>query len=582
MNVKQSPNKKTGRTYLSIVRSYRDKETGKPRATTVESLGYIDELQKEHEDPVAHFKEVARKMTEEENERRKVTISFDMEETLDADTNDRKNVGYAAILKIYHELDLDRFLNNKARHEGFEYNTNSIMMLLVISRILSPGSKLKAFEDKGRYFERFDFSLMDIYRALSHFATISEELQRHVNDRISAAYGRNTNVVYYDVTNFYFEIDEEDELRKYGFSKEGRRDPIVQMGLAMDADGIPLHYELFRGNMPDTGTFRSVIGEVRRKYDTGRIVVVADMGIISGDNIFYLVGGEKREKALNGYVMSFSVRGGTDKFKEYVLDPAGYTDGSGKPIGDKAEYIVKSRMEAREIDVTMESGKKKKMIVYEKQVVFWSKKYAGKAKADREKVISKANALISNPVRYKNSTSYGAAKYVMNLDVDQNTGEVIETGKALSLDTEKISEEAKYDGYYAIVTSELDMPDGDIIDTYRGLWEIEETFRVTKGALEARPVYLSREERINAHFLSCFLALVIMRLLQKRTGKQYSCEAIADCLNRISCSKEQDNIYLFDYRSQISDAIGEALGMDFRKKRRRLSEIKNIIAKSKK
>ena len=315
MNLKVS-RRKDGRTYLSIVKNYRDKNTGTSKTATVKSLGYLDELEKEYDDPIAHFKEIARKMTEEEKAKKKLTLNINMDEEIDQNTDNRKNFGYAAILKIYHELELHRFFNNRARNEDFKFNTNSIMMLLVISRLLSPGSKKKAFEEKGRYFERFDFSLVDVYRALSHYAKITKEFQRHLHGQIKEKYGSNTNTIYYDVTNFYFEIDEADELRKYGKSKEHRPNPVVQMGLAMDNDGVPLHYELFAGNKLDKETFRSVIGEVRKNYDTGRIVVVADMGVITGDNIYYLTGGKNR----NGYVFSFSVRGGTEDFKSYVLD----------------------------------------------------------------------------------------------------------------------------------------------------------------------------------------------------------------------------------------------------------------------
>ena len=575
--------KSNGRTYLSIVHGYREKGTGKAKSRVVQSIGYLDDFLDKYEDPVAHFRGVARQMTEEEKKRRKVTMTIDMDEELPPVTDNRKNLGYAAILKIYHRLGLQRFLNNKARHEGFEYNTNSIMTMLVVSRLLSPGSKIKAYMEKGRYFERFDFTEADMYRALSHFSKIAKEMQRHINEQITASYGpRDTRTVYYDVTNFYFEIDKEDELRKRGYSKERRRDPIVQLGLAMDADGVPLHYELFPGNVPDKSTFRSVIGEVRRNYDTGRIIVVADMGIITGDNIYYLVGGEKRESALNGYVMSYSIPGAPGTFQQYALDMEGYRGSDGKPAGEGAEFIIKSRMDAREIYVTMDNGKTKKKTVYEKQVVFWSKKYADKARAEREKVIQKAKAMVTEPGKYTKATAYGAAKYVMNIDYDEATGEVIAKGSALLLDEAKIREEEKFDGHYAIVTSEIDMPDAEIVDTYRGLWEIEESFRITKGAIEGRPVHVSRRDRIEAHFLTCFIALVIMRLLQKHTGRQYSCDRIVDCLNRISCSEEQDNIYLFDYRSEISEAIGKSLGIDFSKKRLRLSEIKHIVAGSKK
>lgn len=577
MNLKVS-RRKDGRTYLSIVKNYRDKDTGTPKTATVKSLGYLDELEEEYDDPIAHFKEVARKMTEEEKAKKKLTLSINMEEELQQGADDRKNFGYAAILKIYHELELHRFFNNRARNESFQFNSNSIMLLLVVSRLLSPGSKKKAFEEKGRYFERFNFALADVYRALSHYAKIAKEAQRYLHEQIAKEYGRDTKTIYYDVTNFYFEIDKADELRKFGPSKEKRPNPIVQMGLAMDADGIPIHYELFSGNKLDKETFRSVIGEVRKNYDTGRVVVVADMGIITGDNIYYLTGGKNR----NGYVFSFSVRGGTKAFKSYVLDEEDYYSPDGKPVNEDTEFKIKSRRIARDINVTMKDGRTVKKTVYEKQVVFWSKKYADKASAEREEVVKKAMELVKDPKKYSKATSYGAAKYVKDLEFNKETGEVLEGKKRPYFDSDKLDEEKKYDGYYAIVTSELQMTDKQIIETYRGLWEIEETFKVTKGAIEARPVYVSRKERIGAHFLTCFIALVIIRILQKKTKRRYSAEKIVECLNKIACSNEQDNLYLFDYRSEISDAIGSAVGIDFTRKRLRLSEIKNILAESKK
>jgi transposase len=578
MYLKKTYRKESGRTYLVVAQKYRNPKTNISTDRTIKSLGYLDDLKKEYDDPIAHFKEVARKMTEEENAKKKLTLTINMDEPLAQGTDNRKNFGYTAILKIYHELGLHRFFNNRARNEDFKFNTNSIMMLLVVSRLLSPGSKKKAFEEKGHYFERFNFSLADVYRALSHYAKIAKEFQRYLHGQIAEKYGRDTKTIYYDVTNFYFEIDEADELRKYGRSKEHRHNPVVQMGLAMDKDGIPLHYELFPGNKLDKETFRSVIGEVRKNYDTGRVVVVADMGVITGDNIYYLTGGKNR----NGYVFSFSVRGGTEAFKNYVLDSEGYVGTDGKPAGEDAEFKIKSRRIARDIKVTMTSGKTAKKTVYEKQVVFWAKKYADKARAEREEVVKKALDLVADPKKYNKAITYGAAKYVKHLEFDKETGEILEGKQRPLFDADKLAQDEMYDGYYAIVTSELGMSDGEIIDTYRGLWEIEETFRVTKGTLEARPVYVSREDRIGAHFLTCFIALVIIRLIQKKTDRRYSAERIIKCLNKIACSNEQDNLYLFDYRSEISDAIGDSLGIDFTRKRLRLSEIKNILASSKK
>lgn len=573
--------RKNGRTYLYIEKSYRDKSIGQTRHTLVRSLGYVDELEKDYPDPIAHFREVARLMTEEEKKNRSASFQINMNETLEQDAPGTMNLGYAIPVAVYHELGLDTFLRNRSRGERFEYNVNSIMLLLVISRILSPGSKKKAYEEKGRYFERFQFSLDNVYRALTYFSKISEDLQRHLRAGIRAKYGSDTSIVYYDVTNYYFEISKPDEQRKYGKAKQNRKKPIIQMGLAMDRDGIPIHYETFPGNKLDKETFRSVIGEVRRNYDTGRIVVVADMGIITGDNIYYLIDG-KPEKPRNGYVFSFSVRGGTDAFQEYVLDEKGYTDKEGKRLKEDADFKIKSRVTYRDINVTMSNGKIAKKTVYEKQVVFWSKKYYVKAQAERAEVLAKAEALISDPKKFTKATSYGAAAYVTNLEYDKKTGEILDTGKHLELNAKKIAEDEQFDGYYAIVTSEIDMPVSQVIETYRGLWEIEETFKITKSDLASRPVYVRDFDHINAHFLTCFIALTILRLIQKRTEKRYSAEAIIDCLNKIQCIHEQENVYLFGYRSALSDVLGQLFGIDFSKKRRYLSDIKKILGDAKK
>ena len=199
LNVQTKPN---GRKYLLIFKGYRDPDTKKPRNKLIKSIGYLDELEKQYDDPIAHFREVARKMTEEEKESKHIPLKLSMDEDLPPETDNRKNYGYAAIMKIYHELDLHEFFAARARYQRFEFNTNSIMLLLVVSRILSPGSKKKAFDEKGRYFERFDFELADIYRALSHFATISDQTQKFMHEQIAGKYGRDTGVVYFDATNF--------------------------------------------------------------------------------------------------------------------------------------------------------------------------------------------------------------------------------------------------------------------------------------------------------------------------------------------------------------------------------------------
>jgi transposase len=355
----------------------------------------------------------------------------------------------------------------------------------------------------------------------------------------------------------------------------------VQLALAMDADGVPLYYKQFPGNTHDSKTFIPVFKEVCVKFTPERVIAVADMGCTSSDNIYFLKGGD-RDKRVNGYVFSFSIRKGADELKQYVLKDDGYTDNDGKPLEKNYDYKVKSRIAVRQIKITMNSGAKKSKLIDEKQVVFWNKKYAQKAQSEREECIKKAHDIISDPKKYNKDSVHGAAAYIKNISYDKKTGEVIEdTGKKLQFDSEKAIEDAKYDGYYCVITSELDMPAQRVIEIYRGLSDIEDNFKVSKSNLEIRPVYVSRDERINAHILTCFISLVITRLIQKKTGHCFTPEQIITNLNNISCSLEEENIYLFDCRNSITDAIGLTFGIDFTKRRLPLNKIKNILAISK-
>lgn len=582
MSYRLSKQSKAKGIYLTIEKKFWDKEKKMARGKHYQSLGYLHDLQKDYPDPIAHFKEIVNQMNADEKENKKLTLEIDLNEKLPAESHTRYNMGYAVIMKIYHELDLDRFLNNKARHETFEYNSNSIMTLLTITRILHPSSKKRAYEYKDMFFERFDFELHDIYRSLSHFSRIGAEFQRFISDQINAKFGRDNSLMYFDVTNFHFEIDETDDLRKRGKEKNNRPDPIVQMALATDADGIPLYYKLFPGNTHDSKTFIPVFKDVCIRFAPDRVIAVADMGCTSSNNIYFLKGGD-RDKRKNGYVFSFSIRKGTEKFKKYVLDDTGYADREGIALKEGYDYKIKSRLEVREIQITMKNGSQKSVLIDEKQVVFWSEKYANKARAEREETVKKALDIIANPQKHNKNTAHGAAAYIHNITYDKKTGEVYaEEGKKLIFNEEKANEDAKYDGYYCIITSELEMQDQCVIEIYRGLSDIEDNFKVSKSDLDIRPVHVSREDRINAHVLTCFISLVILRIIQKKTSYKFTPEQIIDCLNNISCSLENTNLYIFDYRSKISDYIGKAFDIDFTNKRLHLNEIKNILASSKK
>lgn len=561
---------KNGRIFLSIVDGYYDKDKGYSRTITVEKVGYLDELEKQYEDPISFFNERVQMLKQKKAERiSPVSMEFSHDEKLTYSQDYRKNFGYTVLSQIYHELEIDKFLKNKQRSSKIDFSSNDIMKLLVFSRLLYPASKKKTFENRTRYFEKQNYSLDDVYRCLSFFYKHSSALQVKLNERIKKLYGRKSDLVYYDVTNYYFETDTIDDLRKKGVSKEHRPNPIVQMGLFMDNLGIPITFELFPGNTNDCLTLRPGLSRIQKEYDLGKIIVVADKGMTTGDNIHYTLSGK------HGYVFSKSIRGADKEFKQFVMDEDGYT-------WYGSEYKRKSRLYPRTIQVTSRNGKKIKKVVDEKQVVFYSEKYAKKAKVERAKTITKAMDIIQNPSKYTRSSTYGAAGYVKNIMFDKETGEVLSPQKLLELDLERLQAEEALDGYYAIVTSEYKETDDRIIDIYRGLWRIEESFRVTKSDLEARPVFVSREEHIHAHFLTCFIALTIARIIEHKLNHKYSIGRILESLSKSECSHMKQNYYLFDYFDETLEHLGPIFHIDFSKRIRSLGEIKKIFAATKK
>lgn len=575
MYLKKSKNNKTGRTYLYIADGYHDREKGYTKTITVQSLGYLDILEKQYDDPIAHFSEIVKQMNEDKkNQNLSIPMQVSLNENLELNTNNLYNFGYSALSKIYHELEIDKFLISKFKARNFsEYKINNIMKLLVFGRCLYPDSKKSTYENKDIFFENTDFSLKEVYNALTYIEPFKESLQSYIYDHIQEQYKPKNECIFYDVTNYYFEIDDNDDFRKKGVCKEHRPNPIVQMGLFMDSLGLPMCYGLFPGNTNDCLTLKPMVQKLQKNYSIGKVIVVADKGLNTGKNIVY-------QKAIgNGYVMSLSVRGANKELKDYVLNEEGYV------YNKEKTYKKKSRRYPREIEYTKTvNGKeeKTKTTVDEKQVVFWSADYAKRAKAERQPAIDKAKDLIGNIRKYNKKNCYGASKYVKHLVFDKNTGEIIEAKSQLSLDEEKITEEEKLDGYYMIVTSEMEKTDDEIIDIYRGLWRIEETFKVTKSELEDRPIYMSTQEHIEAHFLTCYLALILCRVLQHKLDKKYSVEKILDSLKSCTCSHIENNYYLFNFFDEVLRDIGNVINIDFSKKYMRLQDIKKILSETKK
>ena len=604
MYVKRSGYK--GKTYLSIVEGYRI--DGKVRHKTIEKLGYLEDLEKQYDDPIAHFREIAKQMNKENI--KEYTIKNLDTKIIDSSSR-TQNLGYVALREIYKELDLDQFFKDKNKNLKIEFDLNKIFSLLVYSRIMYPSSKKETFEKRDRFFENFDgFELEDVYRSLDYFNQYKEEIETLIWEKTKDTYKRNTDNLYYDCTNYYFEInyndtdlvDEEGNIIQKGYRKRGpeknhRPDPIVEMGLLMDSTNIPLCYDLFPGNESEKLSLLPITRKAKAKANCklGRTVIVADRGLNTSDNIYFLAG-QNHNSNLDGYIYGQSVRGADEEFKNWVLDQKNYieeivTNEDGSPEtfrqmifednvfkGYEKKNVIfkhKSRIYPKEINVTIDkkSKKKKKVRTDQKQMVYYSQKYADKQKRDRNQMIERAKDLIAHPQKYNRVTASGSAAYINNIKFDKTTGAVAD-GLSLSLKLDKIKEEEKYDGYYSIVTSELNMSDQELRNKYRGLSKIEDTFKITKSELDARPVLVWTNEHIESHFLTCFVALVITRLLEKKLGHKYSIHKVIESLKNYNSIPIEHNLCIQNYNDEIITELGKIYNIDFTRKYLTLSKIK--------
>lgn len=582
---------KNGRINMSIVHGFRDPVTKKTRHKVLENLGYVDEYLDRYADPVAHFKEVVcirnLEMKEEEAGKEIPLGSVYADELMEEKEDAMRLLGFLPLSSIYHELKLDQFLVNRQRSKDMDYSLNDVMQLLVYTRVLAPGSKRASFLQKETLAGSFNCDWYDVYRALDYFAGFRDDLLLHLHEQVRINYKRNTDVVFYDVTNYYFEIDQEDDFRRKGFCKHNTRNPLVQMGLLIDSDAIPITYRLFKGNTHDSQTMMPLLQETRKAYGLGRIITVADKGLNSGDNVAFLMAKG------DGFIFSQKIRGADQALQKYVFDPEGYVEVKGvvkqadewtEETGnqDVPAFRIKSRCYPQEFWVTHADDKKRKVPLDVKQIVCYNELYAKRQKHKRAEILEKSQKIIAHPERYNKKDAGGALRYVKNIEFNSETGECINTKRIPYLDLDKIVEDEKYDGYYAIITSETKMPDHEVAKAYHGLWEIERSFRITKTNLESRPVYLSRENRINAHFLTCFIALLILRLLCKRLEGKYAPEQVIKSLKKYQVCFLKDNVFRLTYYDPIMQDLGNALNLTLNRRFLTTGGLRQLVANSKK
>lgn len=560
-------NYKNGKTYCSIVDGYR--VNGKIKHDVIKKYGYFEDLENEFGNADKYLNDELIRLKKETETKFTLQINRNQDNDFNDDTF---NIGYSYLKKVFQELNINSVLKNKQYSTNIEYSLPKACELLTYSRILDPGSIKYTYEHKNQFFEPFDLSIDDLYRCLKPLLDCKEDIFKTIWENTKEKYNRDASTSYYDCTNYYFEIEYDDEdikddngeiikkgIRKRGPEKNHRPDPIVEMGLLLDKQGFPISYNLFPGNTSEKETLIPEIHNIKRRHNIDKVIVVADRGLNCSDNMIKMAGIDLDKKNRDGYVYGQSVRGADQEFKNWILSGNYMVD---KIIDDEGNEIIfkhKSRIYPKKMYITRDdkgltkNGNKKKqsITVDQKQMVYYSQKYADKQKRDRQMVIEKAKDLIKNPGAFTRATSYGAAGYINNIKFDKETG-IVSNGSELSLNTEKITEDEKLDGYYSIVTSEENLSDLELRNIYKGLSKIEETFKITKSEFNARPINVRLEDHIDAHFLICFIGLVIIRILQDKITNKYTIKNLLEKMKNFKCTHETGNLYKFiGYKPEI-------------------------------
>jgi transposase len=580
-----------GKVYCSIVDGYR--VNGKVKHNVIQKCGYFDELEKTYGDANKYLNDELSRLKKENTS----IFNLKIDKMKDNDfEDDTFNIGYAYLKEIYRELNISPILKSKQQSKKIEYSLPKACELLTYSRILNPGSIKYTYEHMNQFFEHFDFSLDDLYRALKPMLECKEDIFKSIWNNTKDKYTRDASTSYYDCTNYYFEIEYDDEdkidengnlkkgIRKRGPEKNHRPDPIVEMGLLIDKQGIPISYNIFPGNTSEKETLVPEIHNIKRRHNIDKVIVVADRGLNCSENMIKTAGLNLDKDNRDGYVYGQSIRGADQEFKDWVLKDDYIVDKIIDNDGNEIIFKHKSRIYPKKMYITRndkgltKSGntKKQSITVDQKQMVYYSQKYADKQKRDRQMVIDKARDLIKNPGAYTRATSYGAAGYIKNIKFDKETG-VISDGSELSLDLDKIKEDEKFDGYYSIVTSEETLSDLELRNIYKGLAKIEETFKITKSEFDARPVNVRLEDHIDAHFLICFISLVIIRLLECNINNKYSIKNILEKMKNFKVTHEAGNLYKFiGYKPEIQ-YLNRKLDVNMDKKYDTRENIKKIL-----
>lgn len=560
-----------------IKQSYR-KDNGKTSSRIYKKLGKYNTLLEQFSGNEKELRDWAKKEAEKEtlaynHQKEKVSLSLSPLARIPLDEERVFNIGYLFLQKICSELRIDNICRNIRNHHKFSYDFHAILTDLIYARILAPSSKLSSYKYCHSLLEPPKYSLQDLYRALSVLAEESDFIQEELYKNSNFIHSRNSKILYYDCTNYYFETEAEDGIKKYGKSKEHRPNPIITMGLFMDADGIPLAFDIFLGNQNEQLTLKPLEKKVIKDFNCSEFVFCSDAGLGGKSNRFLNSFGNR------SYIITYSLKKMKKEERELALLPTQFkVPGSNKLIDlrtlDESDPKVYNTIYYKEYPLVTGD-------MDETVIITYSPKYKAYQSKIRNTQIDRAKKMIqSTDKTRKGKGSNDPARFIQRTAVTED-GEIAQKN-IYELDKAKILEESMYDGFYAVITN-LEGDIREIININKQRWEIEENFRIMKSEFEARPVFVRREDRIKAHFLTCFISLLAYRLLEKKLGEEFTCSQILETLRNMNVTLlSKDSGYIPSYkRTKITDKLHSSFGFRTDYEFIRKSTMRTIIKETK-
>ncbi len=526
---------------------------GRKTSVIVEKLGNLEEIKQRTgtQDPYEWARQYIAKLNQKnKDESQEIILKYKQDRTIPLGQSVRYNAGYLFLQAIYHELNLHKWCKDVTRNKNFTFNLNAILSRLLYTRILYPGSKLSSYELSEKFLQGRRFELQHLYRALEVIAQESDSLQLHLYKNSEKTVKRNTKILFYDCTNFFFEIEQADGIKQYGYSKEHRPNPLVQLGLFMDGNGIPLAFDIFPGNMNEQKTLTPLESKIAKDFGMSQFIVCTDAGLSSYENRRFNNVGQR------AYITTQSLKKLTAERKQWALSPTGWKLAGGKKLYNLNELDPEQHYHKTFYKMLPIEGKG----VDEYLIVTFSLKYQNYHRTLRAKQLERAQKLVASKAKNLKLSSQNDCKRFIKKVSTTKDGEVADENYYY-IDEEAIQNEASYDGFYAVCTNLEDPNPAEVMRINRRRWEIEESFRLMKSEFKSRPVYLQREDRIRAHFVTCFLALTVFRILDKRMRGKFTAHEIIDTLRGMDMHEKRGVGFLPSYtRTDLTDALHDSFG----------------------